>query len=257
MTKNYFICIITSFLLFVISKDVSAQDHQLFTVILQKYVLNGLFDYKNLKNDNRLDKYLSQLSNTDPSKLNRNEKLAFWINAYNAFTLQIVTANYPIESITDLNTGGKIIAYLLGDTVWDKEFITINNKKYSLNDIEHKILRKMNEPRIHFAIVCASISCPELLNEAFESKTLEKQLELQTINFINDDSRNDFDLKKRQANISEIFNWFDDDFGDSDENVLIFISKYVPENISQDIKSNVTEWDISYKEYNWNLNELK
>ncbi len=166
MTKNYFICFITSFLLFVVTKDVYAQDHQLFTDILQKYVLNGLVDYKNLKNDNRLDKYLSQLSNTDPDKLKGNEKLAFWINAYNAFTLQIVIENYPIESITDLNTGGKIIAYLLGDTVWDKEFITINNKKYSLNDIEHKILRKMNEPRIHFAIVCASISCPELLNEA-------------------------------------------------------------------------------------------
>jgi hypothetical protein len=257
MTKNNFICIVTSFLLFVISKDLSAQDHQLFTDILQNYVVNGLVDYKNLKNDNRLDKYLSTLSNTDPDKLNWDEKLAFWINAYNAFTLQIVTANYPIESITDLNTGGKIIAYLLGDTVWDKEFITINNKKYSLNDIEHKILRKMNEPRIHFAIVCASISCPELLNEAFESKTLEKQLELQTINFINDDSRNDFDLKKRQANISEIFNWFDDDFGDSDENVLMFISKYVPENTSLDIKSNVTEWNTSYNDYNWNLNELK
>lgn len=257
MTKNNFICIVTSFLLFVISKDLSAQDHQLFTDILQNYVVNGLVDYKNLKNDNRLDKYLSTLTNTDPDKLNGDEKLAFWINAYNAFTLQIVTANYPIESITDLNTGGKIIAYLLGDTVWDKEFITINNKKYSLNDIEHKILRKMNEPRIHFAIVCASISCPELLNEAFESKTLEKQLELQTINFINDDSRNDFDLKKRQANISEIFNWFDDDFGDSDENVLMFISKYVPENTSLDIKSNVTEWNTSYNDYNWNLNELK
>jgi hypothetical protein len=257
MNKNYFIYIVTSFLIFVIVKDVSAQDHQLFTDILQKYVVNGLVDYKNLKNDNRLDKYLSQLSNTDPDKLNGDVKFAFWINAYNAFTLQIVTENYPIESITDLNSGGKIIAYLLGNTVWDKEFITINNKKYSLNDIEHEILRKMNEPRIHFAIVCASISCPELLNEAFEANTLETQLESQTRKFLNDKSRNDFDLKNRQANISEIFNWFDDDFGDSDENVLIFISKHVPENTSQDIKSNIKEWDISYKEYNWNLNELK
>ena len=257
MTKNNLICIVTSFLLFVISKDVSAQDHQLFTDILQECVVNGLVDYKNLKNDNRLDKYLSQLSNTNPDKLKGDEKLAFWVNAYNAFTLQIVTANYPIESITDLNTGGKIIAYLLGDTVWDKKFITINNKKYSLNDIEHKILRKMNEPRIHFAIVCASISCPELLNEAFESNTLENQLESQTRKFLDDKTRNDYDLKNRQANISELFNWFDDDFGDSDENVLIFISKYVPEKTSQDIKSNVTEWNISYNDYNWNLNELK
>jgi len=257
MNKNYFICIVTSILIFVITKNVSAQEHQLFTVILQKYVVNGLVDYKSLKNDNRLDKYLSQLSNTDPDKLKRDEKFAFWINAYNAFTLQIVTENYPIESITDLNAGGKILAYLLGNTVWDKEFITINNKKYSLNNIEHEILRKMNEPRIHFAIVCASISCPELLNEAYEANTLEKQLESQTRKFLNGKSRNEFNLKNRQAHISEIFNWFDDDFGDSDENVLMFISKYVPENTSRDIKSNVNDWKIFYNDYNWNLNELK
>jgi hypothetical protein len=238
-------------------KNISAQDHQLFTDVLKKYVKNGLVDYKNLKGNKIFDKYLTQLSNTIPDKFNRDEKLTFWINAYNAFTLQVVTENYPIESITDLHTGGKIIGYLLGKTVWDKEFITINDKKYSLNDIEHKILRKMDEPRIHFSIVCASISCPELSNEAVETNTLERQLESQTSKFLKDKTRNSFDLKNRQANISEIFNWFDEDFGDSDENVLKFISKYVPKNISEDIKSNISKWEISYNDYNWNLNELK
>ncbi len=257
MTRNYFKYFLILSLTILAIVDLNAQDHKLFTDVLKKYVKNGLVDYKNLKGNNNFNKYLTQLSNTNPDKFNRDENLAFWINAYNAFTLQIVAENYPIESITDLHTGGKIIAYLLGKTVWDKEFITINNKKYSLNDIEHNILRKMNEPRIHFSIVCASISCPELLNEAFESKTLNKQLDTQTSNFINDKTRNSFDLKNRQANISEIFNWFDEDFGGSDENVLKFISEYVPENISKDIRSNISKWKISYNDYNWNLNELK
>jgi len=256
--KKLFVLIILSVLITVITTQTSsAQTHQTFTGVLKKYVINGLVDYKNLKNDNQLDKYLSQLSDTNPDKLTREEKLAFWINAYNAFTLQVVRDNYPIESITDLHTGGKIIGYLLGKTVWDKEFITINNKKYSLNDIEHKILRKMNESRIHFAIVCASISCPELRNEAFEADRIDSQLQEQTTKFLNDKTRNHFDLKNRKAYISEIFNWFGEDFGKSDENILKFIAKFVPENIAADINKNLSKWDISFNDYDWNLNEIK
>lgn len=235
----------------------NSESHKLFTEVLQQYVKEGFVNYKNLKNDQRLEKYLNQLSSTDPSRLSEKEKFAFWINAYNAFTLHVVSENYPIESITDLHTGGRIIGYLLAKTVWDKKFITINNKKYSLNDIEHKILRKMNEPRIHFAIVCASISCPELRNEAFEADKLEGQLEKQTKKFLNDTSRNSFDIKKRKAEISEIFNWFEEDFGDSDEKILTFIAAYLPENIASDIINNLSDWDISYKGYNWGLNEQR
>jgi hypothetical protein len=237
--------------------NLSAQDHELFKSFLKKYVVKGLVDYKHLKDDKQLDEYLSQLSNANPDKLNRNEKLAFWINAYNAFTLQVVRDNYPIESITDLHTGGKVIGYLLGNTVWDKEFITIKNKKYSLNDIEHKILRKMNEPRIHFAIVCASISCPELRDEAFEANKIDAQLQEQATKFLNDKSRNHFDLKNRKAYLSEIFNWFGEDFGKSDENILKYVSHFISEDISNDIKSNLSKWNIYYNDYNWNLNELK
>jgi hypothetical protein len=239
------------------TQTLSAQTHQTFTDLLKKYVINGLVDYKNLKNDKQLDKYLSQLSETNLDKLTREEKFAFWINAYNAFTLQVVRDNYPIESITDLHTGGKIIGYLIGKTVWDKQFITIHNKKYSLNDIEHNILRKMNEPRIHFAIVCASISCPELRNEAFEADKIDAQLQEQAAKFLNDKSRNHFDVKNRKAYISEILNWFGDDFGKTDENILKFISKYIPENISSDINKNLSKWDISFNDYDWNLNEIK
>jgi len=237
--------------------NLSAQEHESFTSLLKRYVVKGLVDYKNLKDDNQLDEYLSQLSNTNPDKLSRNQKLAFWINAYNAFTLQVVRDNYPIETITELHTGGKVIGYFLGKTVWDKEFITIKKKKYSLGDIEHNILRKMNEPRIHFAIVCASISCPELLNEAFEAEKINDQLENQARRFLNDKSRNHFDLKNRKAYLSKIFDWFDKDFGDSEKEVLKYVSQFIPENISKDIKNNLSNWEISYRDYDWNLNKIK
>lgn len=234
-----------------------SQEHNLFSEILADHVKNGLVDYKNLSRDNRLNEYLAQLSKTNPENLSRNEKLAFWINAYNAFTLHIIVENYPIESITDLHTGGRIIGFILGKTVWDKEFIKINRKKYDLNEIEHEILRKMDEPRIHFAIVCASISCPEIRNEAFEAEKLETQLKDQAFKFINDPTRNSFNLDKREANISEIFNWFEEDFGKDEEEVLLFLSNYLPVNIGSDIKLNVSEWDVSYMNYDWRLNDIK
>lgn len=253
--------IFTILLIFIINlltfQKLSAQTHQMFTKLLNKYVSNGLVDYKNLKNDNQLDNYLEQLSSTDPGQFTPEQKLAFWINVYNAFTLKVVSVNYPINSITELHTGGKLIGYLIGKTVWDKEFIIINEKKYSLNDIEHKILRKMNEPRIHFAIVCASISCPALSNEAFESDKLEIQLEKGVRKFLNDSLRNHFDLKNRKAYISKIFSWFKEDFGGKDENILKFISNYLPYDIQEDLKNNFANWSIVYKSYDWDLNEIK
>ena len=244
-------------LIFLFLQNVNAQDHNLFTEILKDNAHNGLVKYKELINNENFSNYLEQLSSTNPDELNKNEKLAFWINAYNAFTLKIVAENYPVESITDLHTGGKVIGFLLGKTVWDKEFIKINNKNYSLNYIEHEILRKMDEPRIHFAIVCASISCPAIRDEAYEAAKIELQLSEETYKFLNDTSRNSFDVNEREADISQIFNWFDEDFGESDESILKFVSKYLPENINNDIQSNLDDWDVSYKSYNWDLNELK
>lgn len=246
-------------LIFIILLNINniGQTHKLFTEVLNNYVKNGLVDYKKIKHDNNFYNYLNQLTITDPSKLNREEKLAFWINAYNAFTLQVVAENYPIGSITELHTGGKIIGFLLGKTVWDKEFITINNKKYSLNHIEHEILRKMNEPRIHFAIVCAAISCPILRSEAYEANKIYNQLNEDGIKFLRDNNRNSFNIKDKRAEISKIFDWFSEDFGDSDKNILNYIKEFLKEEIKNDISTNVSKWKISYKSYNWDLNEIK
>jgi hypothetical protein len=254
------LCVILSYYFLIslaLNQNTFAQSNSLFTEVLQKYVKDGLVDYNNLKNDKEFKDYLSQLSKTDPTEFTKDEKLSFWINAYNAFTLQIVMVNYPINSITDLNKGGKLLNNPEGKTVWDKKFISINDKKYSLNDIEHNILRKLDEPRIHFALVCASISCPELRNEAYETKKIDEQLQDETKKFLNDKEKNHYDVKNKKAYISKLFDWFRVDFGDTDKNILMFISDYLPKDISTDISSDVSNWKIKYNNYNWNLNALK
>jgi hypothetical protein len=160
--------------------------HTIFTDVLKDCVWNGLVNYKKLKDDNRLGKYMDQLANTDPEMLSSDEdKLAFWINAYNAYTLQFVVEEYPLESINDLHWGGLYLGTLLGATVWDDEKIVIDGTKLSLNNIEHDIARKkFNEKRIHFAMVCSSVSCPSLRDEAYEGYKLDEQLNDQAIEFL-------------------------------------------------------------------------
>ncbi len=218
--------------------ETTSFDHSPWTKLLQKNVTaKGNVNYKGFKNDIvALDKYLNDLSNTtiDVKLWSVNERKAFWINAYNAFTVKLILNNYPVKAINDIKTP------------WKQKFISIGGKKLSLNQIEHEILRpKFKDPRVHFAIVCASKDCPLLLNVAFEAKTLEKQLETQTAVFVNDPQRNKVSVKKLQ--ISEIFNWFKTDFT-ANGTVADFVNKYSKVKAGPKAK-------ISYLTYNWNLNE--
>ena len=211
-------------------------DHSLWTKILQEHVSdNGNVNYKSIKaNKIELDHFLHQLSENSPKDTwSRNELLAYWINAYNAFTIKLIIDNYPINSIKDIKKP------------WDKKFIKINNKLVSLNYIEHEVLRKMNEPRIHFAIVCASISCPKLLNKAYESSILERQLTTATKSFLTDTSKNS--ISKNEVQISKIFKWFDKDFKQNGT-LIEFLNNFSDVTILKNAK-------MSYKNYNWDLNE--
>jgi hypothetical protein len=210
--------------------------HSKWTALLQKYVAqNGDVNYRGFKKDaKQLEDYLDELASNVPTKAwSRNATLAYWINAYNAYTIKLIVANYPIKSIKDINDP------------WGKKFISLGNKKYSLEEIENEILRKMNEPRIHFAINCASYSCPKLLNEAYTESKMEPQLTAATKAFINDKSKNNITTNKVQ--ISRIFDWFAADFK-SKGSVLDFVDEYS----TTKINNNAT---IAYKEYIWTLNE--
>lgn len=219
--------------------------HDIWNGLLQKNVdANGHVNYKGFKSEEaQLEKYLNILRAAHPNtdKWSKDERLAYWINAYNAFTVELIIKNYPCKSIKDL--GGAIYKV---NTPWDIKFITIQGITYDLNNIEHDIIRKeFNEPRIHFAVNCASVSCPNLRNEAFVASRLNEQLDDQARKFINDKSKNN--ISANSAQLSKLFTWFKGDFT-KQGTVVAFINKYSTVKLGEKAK-------IDYLEYNWNLNE--
>jgi len=215
--------------------NIGAVDHKPFGVLLKKYVdARGNVNYKGLKNERaKLDAYIATLqSNPVSSNMSKNERLAYWINTYNAFTLQLILDNYPVSSIKDI-AGGK---------PWDKLFITLGSTTYSLNIIENNIIRKrFSEPRIHFAVNCAAASCPPLLNDAYYPDRLMDQLDERTRSFISNTSYNT--INSKEVEISKIFEWYGKDFGI----VKSFLTPYISADISKK--------EIKFKEYDWSLNK--
>jgi len=223
-----------------------APSNALWTKVLKKYVnQSGLVDYKGLLKDrSELNQYLSLLSSNPPSdKWSTNEKKAYWINAYNAFTVKLILDHYPVKSIKDI---GPAIQIPFVNTPWAKKFFKIGGEEMKLDEIEHSILRKQfNDPRIHFTLVCASRSCPKLRKEAYEAATLEQQLDDQGRAFLGDRSKNIISTDKLQ--LSKIFSWFKGDFT-KNGSLIDFLNKFSPVRIDKNA-------DIDYLDYNWNLNE--
>jgi len=230
--------------------------HHLFTELLSTYVHDGIVNYNEMRSDKGLAEYVARLATFNPETLpNEKEKLAFWINAYNAYTLRVICDNYPIESINDLHSGGLIIGSIFKTTVWDKGLVTVGGKTISLNTIEHEIIHPVfKDARAHFALVCASKSCPPLRSEAYEAEILDWQLDDQGRAFLSDPFRNEFDPMKKRAELSKIFSWYESDFGSSEEAVLRYVARFLPDSISRQILTNPGEWKINYKSYDWSLN---
>ncbi len=213
-------------------------EYKKLNVFLSKYVTgSGHVNYANIKsNKSELNAIIAEFEATTPeNSWTKNQKLAFWINAYNIFTIKLVVDNYPTTSIT------KITA-----KPWDKKFVKIGGTTYSLGGIENDIIRKKyNEPRVHFALNCASKSCPNLLNKAYMPNSLSSQLTAQTKTFLKDGSKNKLDSNK-SVELSRIFDWYKDDFT-SEGGVIAFINKYYG--------SSLKSPKISYLEYSWDLNK--
>jgi len=229
----------------------------IFTDLLRDHVEDGRVDYPSLCADARFKTYLGQLSATDPDTLpDDHVRLAFWINAYNAFTLEVICDNYPVKSINDLHFGGLIVGTVTKKTVWHKKFIVINGEKMSLDHIEHDIVRpEFQDPRAHFGLVCASVSCPPLRTEAFEGDMLDAQLDDQARIFFSQPGKNYFDLDEKTAYLSKILDWFSNDFGENDEEILLFVSQYLADHLAAAIRRDPAAWDIKHTEYDWGLNE--
>lgn len=203
-------------------------------------ITTSLVDYQNISKEPKFIAILEQLADYDPSKLKGKEKLAFYINAYNLLAIKLVIDHHPKKSIRDIGTWFS--------PVWQKPAGVLNGKTISLDTIEHKILRKLGEPRIHFAIVCSSLSCPDLRAEAYNADRLDEQLDQQTRKFLSNKNKG-MKIEKEKVYISKIFDWFIEDFSPnkSEQGVLSFIAKY---NIEAGRFSEYRTLD-----YNWQLNK--
>ena len=219
-------------------------DNRIYASLLKKHVKNKKVNYDGFKKDEkRLDEYLDILSHTDVKSLSGNNLFAFYINAYNAFTIKLILTKYPgINSIKEI--GGFF------SNPWNIKFILLQKRTVSLDHIEHDILRpKFKDPRVHFAINCASKSCPRLLNEPYEGRILETQLDTQARKFIND-KKNTF-IKGDTLFISKIFKWFKKDFSD---NPVLFIKRYAATELKEQLNSYGENIKLQYLTYDWSLN---
>ena len=236
-------CLLTLLLLSPLSRA-AEPDWREYQQLLEHYLspqtregirLNAL-DYTALVADPAFDRVVDRLESYPLDRLTTtSEQLAFYINAYNIFAIKMIKDHWPLESIRDAGSWFS--------PVWKKEIGQLGGKTTTLHEIEHEILRKMNEPRIHFAIVCASLSCPDLRSEPYQAAALEHQLEQQVQSFLDNPDKG---LRQRGdgIRISKIFDWFDEDF-DAYQGVSGFIRQYRPQL--------ATRID-GYLNYNWQLN---
>lgn len=210
--------------------------HETWDQLLRQYVsATGKVNYAGLKKDKaKLEAYLDLLQKNPPqNEWPKGEKMAFWINAYNAFTVKLIVDHYPVSSIMKLD-GGK---------PWDVKRMNAGGKSYSLNNIENDILRpQFKDARIHFAVNCAAKSCPPLLNRAWTAANLEADFEKQAKAFINNANFNK--ISSKEVELSKIFEWYAGDFGD----LIAYLNKYASTKINANAK-------VKYREYDWGLNE--
>ena len=259
ITKLIGTCMLALLIHFTPGTAHSRVDHSLFDNVLSQHVSDGQINFTNLCDDQRLGQYTDLLNQSDPAQISdQQEQIAFWLNVYNAYSMEAICAEYPIKSINELNFGGLIFSVLTKKSVWDQPIVKVNGKTYTLRHIDHGILRpEFADNRIQFAIACGTIGCAPARNEAYQGSTLSQQLADQTRTFVNDQRNNSFDLRKRRANLSTLFKWSRKDFGDSDENLLLFTAEYLPENLRSDIIENVDDWKVKFKKYDLTLNDKK
>ena len=216
----------------------------LYAELLGSYVKKGVVDYQGFKKEEgKLDRYLRILEKTDPKTLSRKEQFAFYIDAYNAWTIKLILSGYPgIKSIKDLGS--------LFKSPWKKKIARIDGDVISLDNIEHDILRpRYKDPRIHFAVNCASKSCPPLRSEPYEGDVLDNQFTEMTKRFINDPERNH--LQGNTLYVSSIFKWYSGDFNDD---MVGFFRKYAQGELRDGLKKHAGDIEVEYLDYDWTLN---
>lgn len=229
-------------------------DHSAWSRILDSYVQPGgpqgvaLFDYGGVSADDRevLNGYIAQLAAMDPRTLRRAEQKAYWINLYNAITIDLVLDEYPVDSIRDIKDG------FFSSGPWDREVVTVAGQALTLNDIEHRILRPIwNDPLIHYGVNCASIGCPNLLTEAYTGENVDTKLADNARAYVNSPRGARFDGNR--LIVSSIYDWFQDDFGGNEAGVLRHLVRYAEGGKAERLKARD---DYDRDAYDWALNDV-
>ena len=215
-------------------------DHKLFDNIVKNHVSDGVVNYPAIAEESTFSQYLNELAKPLVTK-SRDEQLAFWINGYNALA---------IRGILD----GRSPSTFFGRVGYFKNTkYTIAGRTINLYDLERKIIIPFKEPRIHFAINCASTSCPKLVSHAYSAQHLDQQLETVTRNFINDSIRNRFDRQNKVAYLSKIFDWFKKDFKQHSGSVQKYVAQFVNDPVlAQELHND--QYRIKFLKYDWSLN---
>lgn len=230
-------------------------NHSPWNELLTKYVdSNGRVNYRGWHSSRtdqaQLDSYLRHLSTASRAadgQTTKADQLAFWINAYNAVTMKGILREYPTKSIRDHTPK------LWGYNIWNDLKLYVGGQPISLDSMEHKVLRKMAEPRIHFAIVCASIGCPRLMNEAYVADRVDDQLTINAKDFFSRQQNFRYDANSKRFYLSAIMDWFGEDFGSGQAAVLKRIAVWLPTDSAINA-ANRNAVSVSYLSYNWNLN---
>ena len=197
----------------------------------------------------RLDAYIASLSDIQISNYSRDEQRAYWINLYNALTVDVVLDHYPVESIRDISISPGFFS--VGP--WGKKLVTVEGEAISLDDIEHRILRPIwKDPRIHYAVNCAAIGCPKLMPRAFTSANTDEMLEQGARDFINNERGARVEPGGRLV-ASSIYDWFQEDFGGSESGVLAHLRRYASPALAAKLQGIEDVYDF---EYDWTLNDV-
>lgn len=245
-TVSRSIVVCTAAILFLSISEISsasATDLDLYDEILVQNVRNGFVDYDRIAGNARFSKFIEQLAVAGETPQTDDEWLALYINAYNAFAIQGVLEGHSPRSWWGRRTFFKGEKYIL------------NGEEISLEALEHERIIPMGDPRIHFAIVCASLSCPRLSSSAYRPEMINVQLHEAAKNFINDPTRNRFDLERRIAFLSRIFEWYVDDFEAAGGSTQRYLARFVEDAQVQDTLRR-DEFELRYLDYDWNLNGL-
>ncbi len=230
-------------------------DHSPWNELLKTYLVidhpSGInrFRYADISKDDlhKLASYLEELQKIQPTGLSRPEQKAYWVNLYNALTVQVILDHFPVKSITDID----ISPGLFSNGPWGAKLVHIEGEAVSLNDIEHRILRPIfKDNRLHYALNCASLGCPNLRPEAFTATNMEEMLETGAHEYIN--SPSGAQLIKGKLQVSSIYKWFQDDFGGSETAVINHLRKYSKGSLSETLKTYSKRLRF---DYDWSLNQ--